>query len=525
VKSKLRAALPPEGRSARLAAALTLGLGLFAYRALALDAFRAPLRGDIETWFFAAGEDTALLVIAIAAWLLWRRRERLRSLPVCSDRALPLALLVLAAGLFVWSYLVRASDLLLPSLAASLLAFAGAARGRRGCRAVLLPALVLLLGIRIPAPIDNELLWGLQRWTANGAFWLMTSVGLDVEMLGETLLRRDGVRFLVIESCSGMRGIQILTLVAVVIRELFAASGPRQWLLVLVAPFLGFALNVLRIVVVIVSTGDPEALTGEGMDHTPQGVAVLVSGTAILYALGWLLAGRESDQAPIEASGEERTDLVQTAPRWQPAALCFFALGLLSLAVQPFPAANAEPPSSFEIPERHAGWTSSGLPLDRRFVGYVPAGQINRHYEKKRSGDRPPQTVKLFVGFDVAGNRATSRLFSSKIDMPGSGWTIEQNDRARLWLLAKDADVAVAVRESDPKHALVYSWRVRDEGPWREAFRSLFALESGPFERKPPRVVVRLVTPLPHAGPAAIAKGKETLNQFISDFQKAFTEL
>ena len=50
-----------------------------------------------------------------------------------------------------------------------------------------------------------------------------------------------------IDGCSGLRGILILSLVALIVRELFAHAGAREWLVVLVAPLLGHALNVVRI--------------------------------------------------------------------------------------------------------------------------------------------------------------------------------------------------------------------------------------------------------------------------------------
>jgi hypothetical protein len=88
-----------------------------------------------------------------------------------------------------------------------------------------------------------------------------------------------------------------------------------------------------------------------------------------------------------------------------------------------------------------------------------------------------------------------------------------------VWLLGLDADLAVATRESGSERALVYSWRLRDEGIWRESLRSLLALESGPFRRERRRAVVRLTTPLPHDGPVARDRAKQTLDRFIRDFR------
>jgi exosortase len=430
-----------------------------------------------------------------------------------------LVLLAIGAGLFLWAHLTRATDLLFPSLASTLLAFASGARGRAGCRAILLPALVLLLGLRIPAPLNNELVWHLQLWTASGAAWVMTTIGYDV-VVGDVLLRSGGWTFLVIESCSGLQGIQILTLVAVLIRDLLAASGARQWLLVLVAPWLGYAANVVRVVVIVVAVNaEPEAFAGVAEDHTSQGVAVLIGGTAILYALGWGMAGRGRRRAAGKSHDGPRLDRTAPAPRWRSAAAWLLVLGVLSVTVSPFPRDPTQPPSAIEIPQNLSGWSGERLPIDQVFLGRQPQGQaLHRRYEKQPRS-RPPEVVDLFVSFEIAGWRPGSSLFTSKIALPGSDWSIEENARIRVSLLGLDADLAVASREFGSERALVYSWRLRDEGIWRESLRSLLALESGPFRRERRRAVVRLTTPLPHDGPVARDRAKQILDRFIRDFR------
>lgn len=506
----LRAALSRDGRLALLGPTLLLLLGLFAYRPLLLT---APGAGS-ELWLFGTQPFPALPILALAGWLLWRRRGRLLALPPRSDRGTAAAGFVVGTGLFLWAHLTGAGDLLLASLAANLLAFASAARGRPGARAVCLPAIVLLLGLRIPAPLHHELVWQLQLWTARGAAWLMESVGRDV-VLGGVLLRSGEAEFLVIEACSGLRGIQLLTLVALVVRELFADSGARQWLLVLVAPWLAFALNLMR-VALIAATADPEALGGE-TDHTPQGLAVLSVGTALLYALGWGMERGARRRADGASHDRPQRDPALPTPRWTRAAAPLAALGLLSIAAPHFPRAETAHASTIGFPRTLSGWSSEDLSPDRLFVGALPQA-LHRRYERKRFR-RALEIVELFVSYEVAGNPVTSRLFSSKLARPGRDWSLERSRRVRVWTLGLDADLALASRDSGSEHALVYTWRLRDQGIWRETSRSLLALETGPARRERPRAVIRLVAPALHDGPLAHDRAKQSLDQFISDFR------
>jgi exosortase len=475
----------------------------------------------VEEWLFRPEEKSPLLAIGIAGWLLWRTRARLLSLPARGARGTAATLLAIGIGLFVWARLTGAVDLLLPSLASNLLAFAAAAGGRAGCRAVLFPALLLLLGAPIPAPIRTEMVWRLQGWTASGAAWLMQAAGCDVVLAG-LQIRSGEYAFTVIESCSGLRGIELLTLVALVIRELFAASGRRQWLLVLVAPGLGFALNLLRVVAVVAvaSSTDPEALGLDGLDHTPQGVAVLIAGTGVLYALAFWMAGsawrRQDGEAERGLCPESRA---RELP-WRAAAAALVVLGVLSVVVTPFP--GAPPAPWIEIPEQHAGWIGEDLALDRLFVGPLRGGEVLHRRYKKKPRNRRPQVVDLFVGFEVAENPSTL-LLSPKIAMPGHDWSLVESRRTRVYLLGLDADLAVASRDSE--RALVFSWRLRDAGVWRETPRSVLALESGPFRRERRRGVVRISTPLALDGPEAREWARDTLDRFIADFREELAGL
>src|SRR5206468_1091360 len=138
------------------------------------------------------------------------------------------------AAATAWAALAQAALLLFASAAPRLLAFAAAARGRAGCRALLLPSLVLGLGLALPAPLEHELVWQLQRWATAGSAGLLRALGREVEVGGAILWIGDQT-FQVIDGCSGLRGILILSLVALIVRELFAHAGARAWLVVLIA--------------------------------------------------------------------------------------------------------------------------------------------------------------------------------------------------------------------------------------------------------------------------------------------------
>lgn len=513
----------PAGHRRAFVAGLALALGAFAYRGLFQDASALPTSGSFEQWFFAPDRGRPLLPIAIALWMLLRRRARLGVLP---DRAAPaLAGALLGAGvlLFAWGAHAGARGLLPLSLAANVLSLAAATKGRAGCRAALLPALVILLATPVPAPLRDEITWQLQVSSARGATWLMQAVGVDVVLRGVVIHRAD-YAFSVIETCSGLRGIEILTLVALAVRELFAASGARSWVVVAVAPCLAYALNVLRIVVVVALTGSAGAEAGapEGWDHTPQGVAVLAAGTALLYFVAHALAGAARVRVPdAERRGEAGRSGPATRSVLRAGTLGVVAM-LAALSWAPVPLTPQPAFPQIGLPVQRGEWIGEDLPLDRAFVGqFLPGQVLHRRYEMKMRGG-PPRVVEILVGYEDGGNPA-SRLFSPKLVLPGHDWSVADARSARLWLLGLDSRLTLVARDSEL--ALGYLWRLRDRGLWREIWRATWELDAGPLRREPPRAVVRLLTPLANEGPAARERAKRTLDRFVRDFRDELARL
>jgi exosortase len=490
-------------------------LGLVAYRMLWLGA--TPTHHDVESWLFRPSALPEFVVLAVAGWLLWRRRERLRSLPDRSAPLLACALAGLGSGLFVWALLTRTADLLLPSLAANGLAFAALAHGWAGCRGSLLPALVLLLGTPLPKPIEDEIVWQLQVWTTDAAGWLLSASGWEFSQVG-VILRNAPYSFHVIDSCSGLNGIEILTLVALIVRELFASAGPRQWLLVALAPPLGFALNVVRIAYVATSS-DPQAFMA---DHTPQGLAVLTAGTGILYALGWAMARKTAAADPAPPSPPP------AAVRRVRSGLAAGGLAVLAVLNSTLPGFSPGNPASalqgVDFPDEGSGWTSEPATPEPLFDGALPRS-IHRRYELAGAAQQPSEVVDLLIAYEEVRNPGSSRLLSSKLALPGPEWDLVSHSRERLWLLGRDIELTVASQGSGGEHAVVYAWRPRDRGLWREAWRSLLALESSPFRREMPRAAVRLVTYAPHDGQLVLDRAKQRLDRFVTAFREELAAL
>jgi exosortase len=481
-------------------------------------AFVPPTGHAVETAMFRPTQLPLPLVLGVAAWLVWRRRERIAA-AAPGARTVAALLAVASAAAYGWATLTRSPDWLLISLAAGLLAFGGAARGPAGARALALPASALLLGVEVPVPIRQEIVWALQRATSIAAGQLLAPIREG--FLQEGVILRNGEHsFHVIDGCSGLQGMSILVLIAVLVGELLELAPRRRVLLAAIALPLGYALNVVRIAY-IAGSANPEAYAGAGGDHTPQGLALLGVGTAALYALGYAIA-----EAP------RRADRRASAPRargdaiWWQAAIALAAFCALSVAIAPFaPRAAAGGLLTASFPEAQAGWISEPIAGDPYFYGSPPAGaMIYRRYT--RGGD--PQltdVVDVLIAVDQDPPLDTSELFASKLRLPGPEWDVVSRRTEQLWDLGRKADYAIAARESRPERAVAYTWKIRDDGVLGESARSLFALEQTPWRRARNRVVVRLVAFAPFDDPLAIDRAKRRLDRFTSGFRDSFSAL
>jgi exosortase/archaeosortase family protein len=481
-----------------------LVLAALAYSPLLRESAFAPSRYGFESALFRPAPMPALLTIAIAAWLAWRRRARAAPWGVLGS----LALFALAAGASTWAALTHAPYLLCASAAALLLGFAG--------RAMALPAVVLLLAIALPAPLEAELVWQLQRLATAGAATLVSAFGRE-SVAGSAMMWIGPHEYWVIDGCSGLRGILILTLVALIVRELFAHAGARAWAAVLLAPLLGHALNVVRIAWVAGSEqpGELADLSGFAGDHTPQGLAVIGIGTAVLYLCDWALARGATPATPVSA--------IAMPLRWRTIAVALAALAAIALFVPPFGAPPAPPALAF--PDAAAGWISEPLVPDPNFVGPLPPGaSVHRRYVRSDASGRV-RRVELLAVAEHPPPLATHSLFASKLLWPGGGWLVNEHRAAPLPALAREVELSQAIYAPGPERALTYLWRARDRGLLRESLRALLALDATPWRRARPRVVVRLVSPTPRGGPVAYDIAKRTLDVFASDFRAALAAL
>ena len=560
------------GRAGRWAAGVIVGLAVgVAFRGFFLGSLSTTSPQAFEYWFFLPTRESSLVSLLVVGWLLWNRRRPFARLspPAWKSGRLVAGLVLvglLVVGLHGWALATGVPGLLTLSLCALLATLGGVLGGSAGLRLVALPCLGLLVALPPPNPLLSEIVWQLQRITAVGTATLVEWGGFPVVLEGNEI-RRNGHAFLVIEACSGWRGIQILSIVGVAASELRGLGVVRALVVVAMAWPIGIALNLVRasLVVLTQETLDPDLFAS----HTPQGIAVLLVGSGLLYAVAAAL-GRGSVSrteagtnatwtstavstpttestlpSPAESRGRvangtkdpgRASDREGASPRW----LGHYRVVLLAVTVPVLMAVvsvalpvmgltrRAPVREPLELPLERGPWSGTALPIDYFFPydsGLHAQRRVEYRAELGRSG---LHLVDLFVARELPVGSGLNRISDTKLLRPASDWDIERRVPTRIWELGIDGEQAIVSRQGGKERALVLAWRIRDAGLLVETLASSVGLdvckgaETGPSCS---RVVVRMAVPIVRDDSRGVDRAMQSARRFIRDFVGPFERL
>lgn len=526
---------PKSDRSAFSSGLTLAGIALLlavAFRSVLGAPFEWEEFADVATWLFEPSSDSRAMAILVFAWLLWLRRKRFAASGGASVSSWHLISAIIILLVFGWATWWRASLLLALCMFAVGATILSARSGKSAVGYFILPCLAIFFSIPPPNPLLSEMVWWLQGVTAEGAHGLLSVVGVQTGIEG-TELRRGEEAFAVIESCSGWRGISILLVLSVVAAELNALSLGRTLILAAFAFPLGLALNIMRVAAVVATQRQLDAELFE--NHTPQGVAVLLVGSIVLYAVAvWMDSSRRSPDVergteraphPTDSSKDERP----SSGRFAAFALSFsLALAVASIllplgtASEPTSAIRGEPALPLEV----GSWVGT-LRGPNYFFPYNSGDHKKFHVEYRSDAPRTGlEFVDLFVAHEAPQTSGLNRLPDSKLILPAMDWEVESLEHRRIPMLGVDAQSAILTRGEPEQLAYVIAWRVHDRGLWIESLSSLLGMDACEFfSRRCQRGVVRLAVPIAAETDAAHERASRSAMRFLRSFQAPLMQL
>jgi exosortase len=492
--------------------------GLFAFRAMLTFTVSEDLTDHVEDWLFMPSNTAPIVVLLLSGWLFYRRRAIWQQLPP-ESAPLVWVLLPLAAGvlIFAWAMLTGATNLLPVSLALLILGTAARLRGVRGVRAVALPSAFLLFAVPLPGPLNNALVYQFQTWTTQWAGWLLYWMGSSAFVSGELIVKPEET-FAVIEGCSGMRSVETLTMLSVLLVDLFRRRGIHAILLVIAAPGVAFLMNGVRVLTLIFNPHSEIIAI-----HNLQGVGILLGGLVALYLID---AGFEKISILREPSPEgSPLGAAQSSGGGRAPVGSLLIVGVwgicavLSVLVPQWPEAVSEPAGlRARLSEPIGQWHSVALEIDRDHLGSVWfAESIHRRFQS------PEGTVDLFLGVGDRSLRGLS-ILSPKTAIPESGFRVIE--RGDLELGPDGPLVQWGLLRSDARRVLVYHWYVSNTGLARESIQAALGLQASPFRMSAGEIlVVRLTADVEGPGDKGLTRAREQIKKFSDEIEPILERL
>jgi exosortase B len=242
------------------------------------------------------------VILLVALWLAWRRRQALAALPyrpavAAGTLMLALALLCHVFGRALEIVQFEAGGLLLAAAALLLLM-----RGWAALRLLAFPLFMLLFIVPLPGVFVQVVTVPLKMAVSHVAEALMHALGYPVARTG-VILAVGPYQLLVADACAGLTSMFTLECLGLVYVNLMGhASMLRNVLLAVLIVPIAFVANVVRVVILVAVTYHFGDAAGQGFVHDFAGIVLFVVATALMYltdrVLGWLLTRRDSLGAP-----------------------------------------------------------------------------------------------------------------------------------------------------------------------------------------------------------------------------------
>jgi len=253
--------------------------------------YAGTARGLVGQWLTSPDASYGLILAAVSAALVWKRRRFLVP-DIDYPLATAAALLTLAGGCAMLLAGLVAADLFVTR--ASFVVVSGALiwflAGHRALRAMAAPLVFLLLAIPLPELLVNAITLPLQLIASALAETMLNTVGVPVFRDGN-VLELPAVTLQVAEACSGLRSAVSLTCVAVLLAWASHGSFGRRAMVILLAPPIAVVTNGLRIAVTGMASEVWGPAAARGAWHETTGWATFVVSVVLLTAIYRALAG------------------------------------------------------------------------------------------------------------------------------------------------------------------------------------------------------------------------------------------
>lgn len=236
-----------------------------------------------KDWLENPNYSHGFLIPVIAAYMIWQKKEELRSLPVKPSNW---GVLIITFGMVVHVVSNLGAELFTMRLALiiTLVGLSLFILGKKITRKIAVPFAYLIFMIPIPAIIWNKIAFPLQIFVSKMAEIIIQNIGISVLREGNILYLAN-TALEVVDACSGLRSLISLLALGAAFAYLSRHSKVKQWVLFLSAVPIAIMVNVLRLSLTAVLASRFGEGAAQGFPHELLGMMTFLLGLILLFVL------------------------------------------------------------------------------------------------------------------------------------------------------------------------------------------------------------------------------------------------
>ena len=402
----------------------------------------------VKTWYGSSTYSHGFVVVPISAFLVWRRREQLKTLRPATS-FIGLALVLLSAALWVGGNIADVQVVQQGAFVGLINALVWTFLGTQAVRVLRFPLLFLFFAV----PAGQSLVGPLQRLTAAFAVNAVRFSGIPAVQNGFVISTPTG-DWRIAEACSGIRYLTA----SVVIGVLFAGVAFRSWkrrlALILMSAVVPIFANAVRAYLIILLAYLSNNRIAAGVDHVMYGWVFfsLVTAMMIGLALGW--------REPVVSHAESalKSDAPSSAPARFTRLSWFIAVAILVVlsasSTADFLWSRTPPNQSIEkLWSAPADWLSSADP-DQDWAPHFETIES----ETAQTFTKGAREVSLYVASYPVKRRGVELVSSFNAAGASGDWDLLNNDYREVTIGGRTVTVAEYLIARGGEHRIVWTW-------------------------------------------------------------------
>lgn len=393
------------------------------FHPLSVNLTTLPLSGSTN-------ESLGVFALLLSGWLIWRERERLKTLPV-QPNAWGLVFLLLGALLALAGYRLVMRFALGVALALIATGIVWWLWGRSWVKHLWFPLLLLVAVVPLPLDLVGAIAFRMQTIVARFAAFFAGLLGVPVERVGVTL-NIPGHVIQVNEACSGWHSFSAAFWLFLLLLYWQRPKNWWQWLWVIPALFpIAIVANIFRVTTVVVTAANGFDLLLRSPWHEILGLGyfLLLVWLLFKYAIKW--QSEVTENVVCSVSDVSSPLLPARARVWQLTGLLWAVAGLTLWTGWQMGRAASEfkPP---DVPTQISEWKRTWENVEGLDDGYW---FLQARYETKDK-----TSMQVFLHIPIENRHRPKRLLNLWL---GQGYELVSSEMASISLPTRKVPVQI----------------------------------------------------------------------------------